>query len=493
MKNTVLIILSSLLIGLFAGKVSAQNEEDVLRYSAPQLIGTARYMGLGGAYGAVGADFSSLSSNPAGIGLYKRSDFSITPMLKFGNIESSYQGRTGTDSKNNFALGNVGFVLNFETSSKLDSRPFRNFQLGFGNNRITDFNNKTYIQGVNSQNSLLDTYLIYAGNKNPENLYAFDTRLAFDTYLIDTVPGEPIPTYVNAYSYIGGFTSALQRKSIETEGSMNEWVISGGMNVNEQLYFGVTFGFPRIRYYQESTYNEVNQTEPNRDLDQFSYYEELETTGTGVNIKIGTIFRPLDWIRIGAAYHSPTWFNDMNDRWSTRMTAYYTNSDQFSAYSPIGEYSYDIKTPSKFLGSLALFFGNNGLVSADYEYVNYGNGRLGPNIDFSTQNEVIKNNFDAASNFRVGTEWRVGLVQLRGGYAHYASPFKSGINDGEIQHITAGLGYRGKQYYMDAALVYSLSEMDYFLYGSNLISPVPTAVNTQKNYNFLLTIGYKFD
>ncbi|HPR58961.1 MAG TPA: hypothetical protein PK915_11380, partial [Bacteroidales bacterium] len=180
-------------------------------------------------------------------------------------------------------------------------------------------------------------------------------------------------------------------------------------------------------------------------------------------------------------------------RWDTRMTAYYTNGDQFSASSPIGEYSYDIKTPSKFLGSLALLFENDGLVSADYEYVNYGNGRLGPNIDFSTQNEVIKNNFDAASNFRVGTEWRVGLVQLRGGYAHYASPFKSGINDGALQQFTAGLGYRGKQYYVDAALVYSLSEMDYFLYGSNLISPVPTAVNTQKNYNFLLTIGYRFD
>lgn len=484
------------IIGIFCLLVSssiAQNEEDVLRYSNTQLIGSARYMGLGGAYGAVGADFSSLSSNPAGIGLYKRSELSISPLIYFGNAQSTYNGQTNDGSRNNFALGNAGFVLNFPTADRLDSNPFKNFQMGFGVNRLKDFNNNLYIQGVNSENSLLDAYLSYAGNKNPQNLNSFDTRLAFDTFLLDTIPGESVPTYVNAYSYIGGFTSALQRKSVEAYGSINEWVISGGTNVNDQLYFGFTVGFPQIRYFQSSVYNEVNETTPLKDLDQFNYIEDLETRGDGVNVKVGTIVRPLEWLRVGAAYHSPTWYNSINDSWSTRMNAYYTNGDFFSATSPVGDFNYDIQTPSKFIGSIALTFGKLGLISADYEYVDYSKGKLEPSFDFSGPNEVIKNNFVGGNNLRIGTEWRVDMVLLRGGYANYGSPFKTGVNDGQIQTYSAGLGYRSRDYFIDAAFNYSVSEMDYILYGNNVVSPVPVANNKYQVYNFMVTLGYRFD
>ncbi|MBE0639258.1 MAG: outer membrane protein transport protein [Bacteroidales bacterium] len=471
----------------------AQNEEDVLRYSNTQLIGSARYLALGGAYGAVGADFSSLSSNPAGIGLYKRSEFSITPMLYFGSAESRYGGQTHDGNKNNFALGNAGFVLNFQTADRLDSSPFKNFQMGFGVNRLKDFNNSIFIQGVNSDNSLLDAYLSYAGNKNPESLNPFDTRLAFDTFLLDTIPGAAVPTYVNAYSYIGGFSSALQRKSIETYGSVNEWVLSGGTNINDKLYLGFTVGFPQIRYFQSSVYNEVNQTTPLKDLDQFNYIEDLETNGGGVNVKVGAIVRPLDWLRVGAAYHSPTWYTNLDDSWSTRMNAYYTNGDFFTSNSPVGDYNYDIQTPSKFIGSLALLFGNMGLISADYEYVDFSKGKLDPSFDFSMQNEIIRDNFTAGNNLRIGTEWRAGVMLLRGGYANYGSPFRTGVNDGQIQTFSAGLGYRNRDYFIDAAFNYSVSEMDYTLYGNNVVSPVPSALNKYQVYNFLITLGYRFD
>lgn len=484
------------IIGIFCLFISsglAQNEEDVLRYSNTQLIGSARYIGLGGAYGAIGADFSSLSSNPAGIGLYKRSEISITPLIYFGNVQSRYSGQTHDGSKNNFALGNSGFVLNFPTSQKLSSNPFRNFQMGFGVNRLKDFNNNIFIQGLNSDNSLLDAFLSYAGNRNPESLNAFDTRLAFDTFLIDTIPGMSIPTYVNAYSYIGGFTSSLQRKSIETYGSINEWVLSGGTNINDQFYFGFTFGFPQIRYFQTSVYNEVNQTTPLKDLDQFNYIEDLETKGSGFNLKVGTIVRPLEWLRVGAAYHSPTWYTNLDDSWSTRMNAFYENGDYFTANSPIGDFTYDITTPSKFIGSLAILFGNMGLISADYEYVDFSKGRLEPTFDFSFANQVIKDNFAAGNNLRIGTEWRAGIMLLRGGYANYGSPFKTGVNDGQLQTFSAGFGYRSRDYFIDAAFTYSLSEMDYTLYGSGVVNPVPTALNKYQPYNFLVTLGYRFD
>ena len=485
-------ILITGLLYLITGGMLAQNEEDVLRYSNTQLMGTARYQGLGGAYGAIGADFSSLSSNPAGIGLYKKSEFTISPSLYFASTESSYYGSVNEDSRNNFALGNAGIVLTMEPVDRLDRNVVENFQIGFGINRLRDFNNQAYIEGVNSENSILDTYLEYAGNKNPENLNAFDTRLAFDTYLIDTIPGADPYTYVNAYSYIGGFSSALQRKSIETKGSINEWVLSGGMNVTDRYYFGLTFGFPYIRYNQSSTYNEQNLTGPERDLDEFSVREQLETRGGGFNIKVGAIARLMPWLRLGVAYHSPTWYNNLNDSWNTRMNAYYTNGDSYSAQSPYGDYTYDIQTPWKALGSIAVLFGGRGLISADYEYIDYSNAKLKPAIDFSNANTIINNSFTRANNFRLGTEWNFGLMQVRGGYAHFGSPFESGVNDGKVQSYSAGLGFRSKEFFMDAAFVYSVSDQDYFLYGTDLIETMP-AKNTYSAYNLLFTFGYRFE
>ncbi|MBP7838700.1 MAG: hypothetical protein KA023_07510 [Bacteroidales bacterium] len=484
--------LITLLVYLFANLAYAQNEEDALRYSNVHLLGTARYMGLSGAYGAIGADFSTLSSNPAGIGLYRRSEFSITPLLHIAKTTSTYNNERHDDNKSNFGLGNLGFVLTFETKKKLDQNPIRNFQFGVGINRIKDFSNRINIKGINKVNSLLDTYLIYAGNMNPENLDVFDTRLAFDTYLLDTIIGASVPTYVNAYSYIGGFNGAIQRKTIETSGSIYEWALSGGMNFNDVLYFGLTLGFPRLKYYQESVYSEFNLTEPNKDLDQFNYAEELKTTGTGFNVKTGVIVRPADWLRVGLAYHSPTWYNDLHDNWKTSMKAMYTNGDIFTSKSPTGEFFYDIETPWKIIASAAIIVSNKGFISADYEFTDYRNSSVKPNFTYSDINEIIKNNFGPTNTLRLGTEWNAGPYQIRGGYANYGSPFHLDVNDGMIQSVSAGLGYRTKTYYIDLGVAYSFGNMDYYLYNADYIRTNPVD-NRYETINFGFTYGYRFN
>lgn len=483
-------ILITGLLYLVLSSAFAQNEEDVLRYSSYNVIGTARNMGLGGAYGAVGADFSSLSTNPAGIGLYKKSEFTISPSIFFGNTESNYNGRALDDGKNNFALGNVGIVITGQPTDRLDKNPVKNYQFGFGLTRLKDFNNQVIIEGINEQSSLLDTYLEYAGNKNPEYLNAFDTRPAFDTFLIDTIPGQSEYSYVHAYDYLGGFTSALQRKTIETSGSMNEVVLSGGINISDKIYFGLTFGFPYMRYKQKSAYQEINQTlEP--DLDQFTVYEELETKGSGFNLKLGTIIKPTPFLRFGAAFQSPTWFNNITDRWNSTTEAYYTNGDYFQAQSPYGEYTYDIKTPWHVSASAAVILGRMGFISADYEYVDYSNGRLSPTSDFSNTNDVINNNFSQTHNLRFGAEFVLGIMQVRGGYAYKMSPFVDDVNDGSLQVISGGVGYRTQAFFVDAALSYSSSAGDYYLYSSDLYSA--KAGVESGDYNFILTLGYRFD
>ncbi len=162
------------------------------------------------------------------------------------------------------------------------------------------------------------------------------------------------------------------------------------MNFNDVLYFGLTLGFPRLKYYQESVYSEFNLTEPNKDLDQFNYAEELKTTGTGFNVKTGVIVRPADWLRVGLAYHSPTWYNDLHDNWKTSMKAMYTNGDIFTSKSPTGEFFYDIETPWKIIASAAIIVSNKGFISADYEFTDYRNSSVKPNFTYSDINEIIK-------------------------------------------------------------------------------------------------------
>lgn len=484
-------ILTAIVLSMILVNVSAQNEGDALRYSNLKQVGTARFTALNGAFGALGADFSTLSSNPAGIALYKRSEISVTPNLYFANSESSYLAKTMDDGRNNFSVGNAGLILTMKPIDRLDRSEFQNFQFGFGVNRMADFNNRYIYEGVNTENSLLDAYLEYSGNMNPELLNSYDTRLAFDTYLIDTVAGQPVPTYVNAYSYIGGFSSALQRKSTESWGSVNEMVFSGGANLSDRFYFGLTLGFPFVRYYQRTTYTEFNQN-TEKDLDNFSTYESLETHGSGFNLKIGTIVRATDWLRVGLAYHTPTWYSNLNDRYYTNMRAYYANGDYFTANSPDGEFNYDIQTPQRLIASVAVVIGKIGLISADYEYIDYSDARLSPTIDFTEPNDKINRYFGNTHNIRFGTEWNVGPVQLRGGYSYYGSPFKNEINDGQLSSLSGGIGFRDKDFFVDAALSYSLSSLDDYMYGTDNVKVDPASI-TRQTYNFLITLGYRFD
>jgi hypothetical protein len=200
--------------------VKSQNEVDALRYSRTTFGGTARYMAMGGAFGALGADFSTLSSNPAGIGLYKKSEFSFTPSLYFGKTKSEYNGFQSDDSKTNFNVSNAGMVFSTEPNNH-ERSILKNLQFGIGLNRINNFNNRMLIQGNNDENSFVDTYVDNANGINYQDIeddpygdYAFDLNLAWYDYLIDTLPGT-------ADQYWGAVTpgkSKLQRKEINSWG-----------------------------------------------------------------------------------------------------------------------------------------------------------------------------------------------------------------------------------------------------------------------------------
>jgi len=477
--------LTAILLIVFSVSLIAQTKMDALRYSQITFGGTARYMGTGGAFGALGADFSTLSVNPAGIGLYKSSEFTFTPSIFVDKTESKFNNGLGEDIKYNFNFSNIGLVMNFETNKKGNS--WKSIQFGFGINRLGNFNNRTIISGSNTQSSLMDDYLVKASGNEYDALDPFDTELAWNTWLIDTLGGS------NKYTSLVPAGGIKQTKEITTSGSMNEFVITLGGNYSDKLYIAGTIGIPYINYKEHSLYTEEDNADTIADFHKFNVNDELETSGTGINVKFGMIFRATDWVRIGAAVHSPTFFT-LNDNYSREIKSYFDNGQTYTSSSPNGEYEYKLTTPMRIIGSIAFIIGKYGLISADYEYIDYADARFHSSdkylssYSFSDVNNDIIDTYNTQQNIRVGGEINLSPFKIRGGYALYGSPFKSGLNDLERTSYTFGLGLREKNYFIDLAYVYNEYSEDYYLYSS--VGSAATLKNISSN--FLLTLGVRF-
>lgn len=480
MKKISIIIV---ILTLASIRVSAQNEVDALRYSNVFFGGTARYVGLGGAFGALGADFSTLSTNPAGLGVFRNSEFSFTPSIYTAQTSSAFMGKTSEEIKYNFNFGNIGFVSSYKLRRPHDEgKGWEYFNFGFGINRYANFNNRLLIEGYNNESSLITDYLARAQGNLIDELNPFDTELAYNTYLID-----PVDSQGNYSSIIPVNGGVKQSKSITTTGSMNEMVISLGGNYNEQFFIGGTIGFPFIRYNEQSTYREVD-IDTISNFKEFTLNEDISTTGSGVNFKLGMIFKPVEYVRLGVAVHTPTFFT-MKDSYSRVMSSKFDDGNKYESSSPNGKYDYELNTPMRMIGSIGFVIGKYGLISADYEFVDYSEARLrGKNYKFFEENDAIQNNYRAQNNIRVGAEVRLEPITLRGGYALYGSPYKSGVNDGKKTAISGGIGLREKDYYLDIAYVYTMADENYYLYNPQLVKPVSNSFTTSA---IMLTLGVK--
>jgi hypothetical protein len=478
--------------------LNAQNEVDALRYSRLSVVGTARFSGLGGAFGALGADFSSLSINPAGIGLYRSSEFSLTPSLNIGSTQSVYLGDKGEDSRTNFSLGNVGFISVVDGGNPKSSS-IRKVMFGFGINRVNSFNNRAIIKGfpeVRTNNySLLSVYADQAhGNTSGQlsedsftNVYGFEPGMAKDA---DLIYSDSTGKVYYADMPYGGF---LQRETIKSWGSMNEMELSMGANILEKFYIGATVGVPFVRYFEETSYTEDDTKGNNGYFKSFTRTESINTTGTGVNFKLGIIYKPVEFIRLGAAIHTPTYFDKMSDAWSSKISSYFDDGATYQVSSPKSSFDYSLTTPFRAIGSVAFIFGKFGLVSTDYEFVDYSDARLSPidasGYSFDNENDAIRFKYRPTGNLRIGTEWKYAQFSFRGGYGIEGDPYKSGINNSVGHSYSLGMGVREKDYFVDMAYVHSKRSEDYYMYDP---SYVEASRNTIQSNNLLLTFGVRF-
>ena len=485
------LVLFSLIFATISMQGYAQNEIDALRYSRLNYSGSARFVSMGGAFGALGADFTALSHNPAGIGLYRSSEVSFTPSMFIARTEATLNGNFRDDSRYNFNLGNVGIVMAHNPTLRNPSTLWKNVQFGFGLNRMANFNNRVNIESNNLESSYLSSYVEYAHGIHPDDLDAFGAQLAYDTELLFVVDSANWKYGIDQPN--GGVN---QRKSIDSKGSINEMVFTVGANYNDRIYIGATVGIPSVRYIENKTFTETELVHDESVFNSMTRTEFLETSGTGVNFKFGLIFRATDWLRLGGAVHTPTFYSSMTDSYGATMKAKYDNGF-ITSKSANGIYDYELTTPMRAIGSVGFIVGKSGVISADYEYVDYTTSRLrAPDYDFYDENENIRDLYTQAHNLRFGTEWRYGSVNFRGGYGISTNPYSTNPDNdyrngssSVINTYSAGIGFREKNFYLDLAWAGSQFDDRYIMYYD---APVNTAETSTFQNKFMMTIGIKY-
>ena len=442
-------------------------------------------MAMGGAFTSLGSDFSSVYTNPAGLGLYRKSEFLFTPGLSYSKTKSEYLGQHNEDFKYQFFLGSLGYVGTYN-SNKDKGLVSASYAIGY--NRLNNFNNTTYIRGENNQNSLVDHFWDNAEGKDPEVLDPFYERLAFDAYVIDTIPGSDF-----GYGYVVENLPVTQRKVIETKGGTGEWSFGFGLNFNNVLYFGMGLGIYQLNFHQTSTHTEYDERNINA-FTNFHLTEELNVNGTGLNMNMGMIVRLLKIMRIGASLHLPTYYridetynNSMYSEFDNGFIPTEVNGDIYAE----GSFKYKLNTPLKLQAGASVQLGKMGIIAADVEYIDYSGMRLGERdeiADFSGSNNDIENVYRPVLNLKLGGEVRFDNLSVRLGGGYYPSPYSSGeLNENaSYTELTTGMGYRNSNFFFDLGFSALMHKEKYVLYYDNV-----STLNQQK-YRFLATMGFRF-
>lgn len=491
MKRSALIITAALLA---FGGIKAQNVDDALRYSQIFYTGTARFMSMGGAFTALGGDMSTFSQNPAGIGVFRSSEISVTPQLLHAKTSASFNG-INDDYLYNFNLGQAGVVGNLIKGS--GTTGLISLNVGYAFNKTNNLNHSARIQGTSSTSSMADywaddAYGIYYGD------LAGAAGIAYDAWIIDTITGSGASYYGTVFSNYGDNPSSDYgqniRRLITNQGYTGEHAISIGGNYSNKLYFGATLGISTIRYTGHYEHLEKADYLLDSQFSDFSYVEHFENTGTGVSLKIGAIIKPVEELRIGLAFHSPTLYR-IDERFYDNISSNFTDGGHYEYYNDELVYEYALTTPFRALAGVAYQIEKSGIISVDYEFVDYSMLRFsetGDDYNYSEKNLELKNTLKPAHNLRVGGELRFNKLYFRGGYGYYGKVFREEEINRDLfnRSISAGIGFREQNLSIDFGFTNLRNEQKYVLYDSYYDTAMANLINNRNMFS--VTLGYKF-
>lgn len=469
----------------------AQNETDALRFSQTFYGGTARFVSMGGAFGALGGDQSVIATNPAGIAIFRSSELSATPSLFYNKSKTNYFNNEAVDYKYDFNFGNIGFVSTYK--SDREENDWKSTSFGIGYSRTNSYDNNILIEGTNNNSSMIDFFVNRANGNKSNNLDSYLEGLAFETWIIDTIPGSPTQ-YKNPFSNYG----ETQRKEITTSGSSGEYIFSLGSNYKHVLYLGASLSIHRLNYEENSTYSEIAPGNILGNLESFTYTQGISTSGTGYSFKMGAIARPIDWIRIGASVITPTFYS-LEDNFHSRLESKFENDINYSANSGESDFisNYELTTPVKAMASVGFVINKIALVCLEYEYTDYSTARLRDSkldYSFNNENKAIQNSFQTVSNIKTGAEYSVNNFRIRGGFSYYTSPYKSSqLNKNATKiALSCGFGIKTNNSFLDFAFVHNIGATYYYLYTMPSNAGVEPSKITSSSNQLLITLGYKF-
>ncbi|WP_048741367.1 OmpP1/FadL family transporter [Prevotella bivia] len=535
---------------LIAMSVNAQETYQNAKLTTQDLNGTARYIGMGGALEALGADVSTISSNPAGIGLFRHNNISVSGGLvvqgngtafsngkktnaSFDQIGGVYSMRTGRTSYLNFGFNyhkgrNFDYILNAANAlngSSLNNQSYAKGELG------SEGKGGYYVDLDRSkpQNDKRRDFIGYSTPTSTDNALNFDQLdyLNFNTINTEKATGNHYGYNASAFDFNRAYTGYIGNYDFNVSG-----------NLNNRVYLGITLGIKDVHYKSYSEYFEQ------LDNAQIGYANEKEITGNGFDITAGIIVRPVESsaFRIGAYVKSPTWY-DLRAENNTQIET--TEARALNLFGKIGNtYDYKFFTPWKFGISLGHTVGNYLALGATYEYEDYStiNSRVndGGYYDWyydeyreTSSPDCIMNNHTkqvlrGVSTLKLGAEYKpVENLAIRLGYNYVSSAYKENgqkdptlsslgnaysseadfVNWKDINRFTVGLGYQIKKFNIDLAYQYSAQKGDFYPF-SNLpaisyttgtgatAKTTPNFASATKVENnrsqFLLTLGYQF-
>lgn len=502
------IVTASLLIAALAS-ASAQSEFDALKFNSTDIIGSARFVGMGGAMGALGGDPSSININPAGLGVYRSfMEISLGMGVNINKTSADWDGTTTNDSRTHVPFNHASFIIGYTNKNKSKGVVGNNF--GFSYSKLKDFHRNMAISAQNQTSSMTD----YIESHFNNNLDGYLSKMAIDAHLVTpNADTSAIATPLNIGETVNPDYISEER------GYLNEYTFSYGMNISNMVYWGVSMGVQDLYYTRETSYYESFANNGNMEL-----INRTETKGTGVNFSAGVIVKPIDQLRIGAAVHSPTLFTSSEDNYGVRDHLYSrltarTDVDGDARPDNYNEY-YEVLSPWKYNLSIAGVLGHRGLISVDYQIADYNTMKIrddgGRDWNYRFENNNIKDKMQASHSLRVGAEVNVvdGLF-LRCGYAFVTSPFTDKDNvtmelfetyytspeffvDRWTNYYSAGLGYHKGFWYVDLSYQLKQQDFDFYAYDYKIAnqSSRSTTLNkaelTSLIHNVSISAGVKF-
>lgn len=504
---------------MLAMAVNAQNAYDAERVLGSELNGTARYVGMGGAMGALGGDMSVMSTNPAGIGIFRSNDFSVSFGMNNTGTESQFNGTTMKEDKTRASFDQIGLVYTYKVGNTTSLR-YVNF--GFNYHKSKNFNRLFSAGG--QLDGLSQSWQLAQQMSN-----AGLTAGSFDDIL---AANNPYSEYWNKYPVLGvlGVTTGLvdwpnnvtqpmgwdgynNNFYSEEKGGINEYDFNIAFNIEDRVYIGATLGLYDMQYDRFSTYTENLNDDYGQDNGGYTLDNYYRLEGTGVDFKLGVIVRPIEDspFRLGFAVHTPTWYElteSTNAKLSTDILAYDSPYDQTLSdflNSSYLSYDYNMVTPWKFNVSAGTTLGGMMAIGAEYEYQDYSSAKLKDVDGYELGDQSsVEQYLKGVHTFRVGAEARlVPEFSVRAGYNYTSAAFAKDAynalssyrtntdfnNTQDRNTFTFGIGYSGSSVYADLAYKYDMYKSDFYAF-DDLDLPATKVDNSR--HQLLLTMGVRF-